>query len=396
MASMASVESGDQIVRTIDGRGTGATPLARRWALVVGAWTVVAAFSLAQIYVAQSALGHPPPLGALLLLEVPVWAFWALLTVPIVLLARCFPLDRGRVVRALAIHTGAAIAIGLVSVAFQMLWYQAFNPYPIQGSDLGFWFWQYFRRYFVVGVVIYWAAIGVYYAFTNYFLYRDREVEASRVKAQLSEARLSALKMQIHPHFLFNTLNSVSALLERQPAEARRVLAQLAELMRASLKADARHLVPLEEEIEFLRRYLDLERIRLGDRLEVSLSIDPDVRRAAVPSFLFQPLVENAIRHGIARREGGGRMWISAVRDDDSLVIHVVDDGPGLGRRPAPEGIGLANTRRRLRELFGSDQHLVLHDQAGAGLAVRVEIPFRELGRSEGYEVRRSGVVTPR
>lgn len=360
------------------GKGRAPSSL-RRWLLVLGVWTAVAAFSVTQIYIARAALGHPPPLAPLLLLEVPVWAFWALLTVPIVIFARRTPLDGPRIGRNLTAHAAVAIAVGVVSVAFQMLWYQAFNPYPMSGGSVTTWFWQYFRQYFVVGVMIYWAAVGAYHAFTNYFLYRERELEASRAKAQLTEARLSALKMQLHPHFLFNTLNSVSALLEDDPADARRVLAGLADLLRASLRTDARHVIPLEDEVDFLRRYLEIERIRFGDRLDVTMRIEPDTRRAGIPSFLFQPLVENAIRHGIASREDGGRMWISSERRNGSLVLHVADDGPGLSRKPVREGIGLANTRRRLGELYGADQALALRERPQGGLDVRVEIPFRTL-----------------
>jgi signal transduction histidine kinase len=346
---------------------------------VLAIWSVVAMFSVLQMYVSRTALGHRPPLGPVLLLELPVWAFWAGLTVPVVMLARRFPLDRSRPLRGLAVHAIAAITVGLVAVAFQMLWYQAFNPYPMPGASVTIWFWEYFRRYFVVGVVMYWAVVGVYHAFANYLLYRARELEATRAKAQLTEARLRALRMQLHPHFLFNTLNSVSALVDHRPAEARRILALLADLLRVSLRTDARHVIPLEDEIRFLERYLDIEQVRFGERLWVTMSVEPETRRAATPSFLFQPLVENAIRHGIAQRDEGGRMWISARRRNGSLVIHVMDDGPGIDGRMVEEGIGLSNTRRRLGELYGAEQSLSLSQRPGGGLDVRVEIPFRPL-----------------
>jgi two-component system, LytTR family, sensor kinase len=204
-------------------------------------------------------------------------------------------------------------------------------------------------------------------------------VEASRAKAQLSDARLRALKMQLHPHFLFNTLNSISALLAEQPGEARRVIAQLADLLRASLRSDALHLIPLEDELEFVRRYLDIERIRFGERLRVTVRIEPEASRASIPSFLFQPLVENAIRHGIARREAGGELWLSAERDNGSLVIHVMDNGPGGPQRSPGGGVGLANTRRRLEELYGAAQSLSLTRRPGGGTDVHVELPFRVL-----------------
>jgi signal transduction histidine kinase len=348
-----------------------------RWSVVLGAWAAVAAISVAQIWVARSALGHPPPLGPLLVLELPVWLFWALVTVPIVWLARSLPLDRTRVLGSVAVHGAAAIVISLLAVAFQTLWYQAFNPYPYLTGSVTTWFWQYFRQHFVVGFMIYWATIGVYHAFTNYFLSRRQELEAVRAKQQLSDARLQALRMQLHPHFLFNTLNSISALLEDQPADARRLIAQLGELLRASLRSDALHVVPLEDEIRFLRAYHDIEQARFGERLQISFRIEPDTLRAGVPSFLLQPLAENAIRHGIARRDVVGRMWVSAERKNGSLVIHVQDDGPGPPPNPAGLGIGLANTRRRLAELYGEQQILALEVRPGGGTDVRVELPFR-------------------
>lgn len=357
-------------------------PLTRRWLIVSGAWAAVALFSIAQIYVARWALGHPPPLLPLLVLELPIWFFWGLITVPVVMLARRFPLDRSRVIGSTLLHVPAAITIAVTAVTFQMLWYQAFNPYPMGGSSVATWFWQYFRQYFVVGFMIYWATLGVYHAFANYLLSRRRELEAAQAKEQLSQARLQALKMQLHPHFLFNALNSISALLEDQPREARRMIAQLGQLLRESLRTDVLHVVSLEDEISFLRRYLDIEQIRFGDRLSVEMRIDPETLRAAVPSFLLQPLVENAIRHGIARREDAGQMWVSTQQLNGSLVIHVLDNGPGMPAEPAAQGIGLENTRRRLGELYGIEQALTLCSRPGGGLDVRVEIPFRLVGAS--------------
>lgn len=362
-------------------QGTGSrrgAAAARRWLLVFGAWGAVALFSVAQIYVARWALGEPPPLVPLLVLEVPVWTFWALLTVPIVMWARRFPLDRSRAFGRIVLHGVAAVGVAVVAVGFHTLWYQAFNPYPLGGTSASTWFWQYFRQHFIVGFMIYWALIGVYHAFTNYFLLRVRELEAAQARVHLSEARLEALRLQIQPHFFFNTLNSISALLEEQPVEARRVIAQLADLLRATLRSDAREMVRLEDEVALVRRYLDIEKIRFGDQLDVCLRIDPEVRGAAVPSFVLQPLVENAIRHGIGRREGGGRLRLSAERLDGRLVMQVEDDGGGLGNSLG-EGIGLANTRGRLRELYGTEQSLLLRERPKGGVAVTVEIPFRTL-----------------
>lgn len=345
---------------------------------IVGIWALVAFFSVAQIYLARAALGDAPPLVALLVLEVPVWAFWAVVTLPIVLVTRRFPLNRARVLTSVSVHVPMGIVTAVAAVTFQMLWYQAFNPYPFEGTGASI-FWEYFRRYFLFGVVVYWAVVGVYHAFTHYVLYRERELEASRAKAQLTEARLNALKLQIHPHFLFNTLNSVSAMLEREPRAARRVLAQLADLLRASLRSEARHVTALEDEIGFIERYLDIERIRFEDRLDVSIDVDPVATRAAVPSFLLQPLVENAVRHGIAKRDEAGQLRISAERSNGALVLHVVDDGPGMSGHAVQEGVGLGNTRRRLNELYGDEYGLTFMAGPRGGFDVRVEIPYRVL-----------------
>ena len=351
----------------------------RRWMVVIGVWSGVALFSAGQIYLARAALGDPPPLWPLLVLEVPVWLVWAPLTAPIVMLTRRFPLDRSHLGRSVVVHGATAIAVSVLAVAFRMYWYQTFNPYPLGGTSVTTWFWQYFRQSFIVGFVIYWAVVGVYHAVANYHLFQERELEVSRAKAQLTEARLQALKMQLHPHFLFNTLNSISALVEQQPSEARRLIAQLADLLRASLRSDAMHVIALEDEIEFLGRYLDIERVRFGDRLNVAMRIDPAARRAAIPSFLLQPLVENALRHGIGQRESAGRLWLSAKPSNRVLVIHVCDNGPGLADRPVREGVGLSNTRRRLRALYGAAHSFSLTSWPGGGLDVRVEIPYRVL-----------------
>ena len=350
---------------------------------VLAVWGLVAFFSVAQIYLARSALGHPPPLLPLLVLEVPVWAFWAAVTLPIVLVTRRFPLNRAGGVRtSVSVHVAVGIATAVVAVTFQMLWYQAFNPYPLEGTGASI-FWEYFRRYFLLGAVVYWAIVGVYHAFAHYVLYRERELEVSRAKTQLTEARLNALKLQIHPHFLFNTLNSVSAMLEREPRAARRVLAQLAELLRASLRSEARHLTSLEDEIGFIERYLDIERIRFEDRLVVRIDVKAAVRRAAVPTFLLQPLVENAVRHGIAKREDAGRLHVTAERSNGSLILHVVDDGPGISGPAVQEGVGLGNTRRRLSELYGGEYGLTFQAGPRGGFDVRVEIPYRVLEADE-------------
>ena len=210
---------------------------------------------------------------------------------------------------------------------------------------------------------------------------RVRRLEArERLRTALVEAQLDALQFQLRPHFLFNTLNSILPLIGREPDRARQMVIQLGELLRLSLRSEDTPLVPLEEELAILGTYLDIERVRFRDRLEVTLDVAPDVSGAKVPSFLLQPLAENAIKHGLARRGGRGRIDLSARREGESLVLALRDNGPGLKDDAPASGIGLANTRRRLEALYPGTHELTLHDAAEGGCEVRLRIPFEVVG----------------
>jgi len=187
--------------------------------------------------------------------------------------------------------------------------------------------------------------------------------------------------MQLHPHFLFNALHAVSELIHRDPRAADRMVSRLGDMLRATLENDDKDEVPLRRELELLERYLDIERVRFRDRLEVSIEIAPECLDAAVPSLILQPLVENAIHHGIASRPGASRVEIRAERTGASLLIRVSDDGRGLGAdAPAPPaGIGLSNSRARLAQLYGEHQRLELRNSDGRGLEVILEIPYADV-----------------
>ena len=366
---------------------TGGRIVARRWSLLLGVWGCVAAFSVAQIWVARAALGEPPPLGPLLRLEAPVWAYWMAATIAIVMLSRRRPLDRARPWSSSGIHLAAAVTCATGFVGFRLLWYQAFNPYPFLDPLVSRWFWRMFRESFIHGFVLYWAVVGVYHAFANWSRLRQRELEADAIRGRLAEATLQTLRMQLRPHFLFNALNTVSAVLEEDPRRARRILGRLGELLRASLKTDGRHEVALHQEIGLVCAYLEVEQVRFGGRLGVEISIPSDAAEAAVPSFLLQPLVENAVRHGIAPREGPGRVAIRAAKQNSEVVLQVEDDGIGLPLGPLREGVGLGNTRRRLTEMYGNDRLTLVKRPAG-GLQVVIRLPFR-LASGDTREVAR-------
>jgi two-component system, LytTR family, sensor kinase len=228
---------------------------------------------------------------------------------------------------------------------------------------------------FLSGLVVSGLIIGVARARGYYFRLRDEELRASQLQAQIAEAQLEALKMQLHPHFLFNTLNAISALQFEDPERAQRALVRLADFLRLTLENAGVQEVTLDSEVDFLMRYLEIERIRFPEKLTVQMEIDPATRDAQVPNLILQPLVENAIRHGIAAKTAPGRIEISSSKNNGALLLRVRDTGPGI-TAPPREGIGLANTRARLDRLYGAASHLRLKNATGGGLEASIEIPL--------------------
>jgi signal transduction histidine kinase len=237
----------------------------------------------------------------------------------------------------------------------------------------------------------FWAMIALVHAFEFHRRYRQREFEAARLNTQLAQSRLEALTAQLQPHFLFNTLQGISTLMRRDVKAADVMLSRLSELLRQTLLRGERREAPLSEEMEMLDHYVEISRERFNDRLVFETHIADDARHALVPFFILQPLVENALQHGIARRAGLGRVSVSAKRQGATLHLNVADDGPGLAKeeRAFPrEGIGLSNTRQRLRQLYGDQQSLTLETPAEGGLRVELIIPYRIAPALESQEVR--------
>jgi two-component system, LytTR family, sensor kinase len=232
-------------------------------------------------------------------------------------------------------------------------------------------------------LLVYFAIVAVLHAVAFYEKYSERELKASRLETQLALAQLQVLKMQLHPHFLFNTLNAISALMHRDVEAADRMIAQLSDLLRLSLDKDDRHEVPLRNELEFLNRYLEIEKIRFRDRLAVELDIDAECMDAQVPKLMLQPLVENSIRYGVAMRSAAGNVTVKARRKGNRMLLEVSDDGPGLpsNGKSLREGVGLANTRARLEQLYGAEHRFELRDGQPSGLQVYMEIPFERRQR---------------
>jgi two-component system, LytTR family, sensor kinase len=296
---------------------------------------------------------------------------WVLFTPAIVGLSRRFRVLGPRAGRAALVHVGAALAAHVLTAAlvyalYPVIRHEARPRIPImlmQGLLLDL------LRYAIV-------AVGIHAA-DYYRLYRDRDLEALRLRSQLDSARLEVLKVQLQPHFLFNTLHAISELTYRDPQLADRALTRLADLLRMTLANADRQEATLAEERAFLETYLEIERMRLGGALEVHLDVADDTLGLLVPSLLLQPLAENALRHGI-RGNPGGLLRVTARRRDGRLHIEVADDGRGLPTSAIREGLGLGSTRVRLQALYGDAHELVLRTRPEGGTVVSVTLPARE------------------
>ena len=367
----ADAATGDEKIRPVT------AALGRRPLLIFGGWTAAGLFFASQLYFLYpiTSGGGEISFSRALLVNVPFYWLWALLTPAILGLARRFPLERGRWKRSLAVHAGASVALSVL----QLLVAGALLYAVLQSGGRGSFAWalgSFFRLNFHANVLTYAALVGLAWAADTWVKYRARELQASRLETQLAQAELSALKMQLQPHFLFNTLNAIAALLKPQPDAAERMVLQLSDFLRLTLKSTGRSEVTLREELDFLERYLAIEKTRFGERLRASFRIRSEVLDAKVPNLLLQPLVENAIRHGVARDMRAGRLEVSATREDGRLLLRVTDDGPGLGAKEVREGIGLTNTRERLRHLFGDDFTLEYGNAPGRGFTVALALPF--------------------
>lgn len=313
----------------------------------------------------------------------PSWIILASLVPAVVAVSRRARLDRPQPGSAIALHLGAALLFALTHetlMAIFMSWRWD------DMSRLSLYFWKMLTGYLALDFVVYWGIVGGYYALDYARELRRREVAASQLKASLSEARLQALRAQLNPHFLFNTLNAISVLaMKGDGARVTHTLSLLSDLLRLTIDGLPQE-VSLAQEIELTDRYLEIQRVRFPDRLLVDREIAPDVEEALVPSLLLQPIVENAVLHGVARRVEGGRIVLRARRIGDDLELQVCDTGPGFSRDAAPEGIGLSNTRARLEQLYGDAQRVTCRN-GEQGACVTIVLPFHQTSEIELKEV---------
>jgi sensor histidine kinase YesM len=311
------------------------------------------------------------------------WIAVLLLLPPILWLADRFSFSKGRRQAAALVHTLASLLFPFVQIALAMSgWYWFFRQQP--GFDLVRSYTGITANVFLTDLLLYWVIVGAYTAFLTAREAQERALEAARLRAQaaeldasLTEARLNALRSQLHPHFLFNTLNAIATLAEqRNTAAVSTLTRQLSGLLRTSLDRSAR-LIPLQDELEFTREYLQIEQTRCGARLAVRWRIDPGTLTTPVPSLLLQPLVENAIKHGVAHSPDPVEVEIGARADGQELALWVRDTGPGLigGVAAVKEGVGISNTRARLAQLYGTAAALTLSANGRAGLRAEIVLP---------------------
>ena len=344
-----------------------------QWLLGFGFWTLIGLSFAFQFYISSAKAGLEVTWRQAVSYALGDWYVFAVLSIPVVWLARRFDFEAGNRRRSLAVHVPASLFFSLAYMILRALvgrWQsEASFTEALQPLLVKTWHFN---------LLIYWVIVAVTFAFNYYHKYRERELRAAELEKQLAQAKLQALQMQLNPHFLFNTLHSISSLMHQDTEAADRMMVRLSDLLRAALESSDTQEVALRDELELLQRYLDIEQIRFGNRLSVQMDIAPETLDTRVPNLILQPLVENAIRHGIEPHTKPGRIELRARRAAGTLTLEVCDNGAGLRKNgPTGEGVGLSNTRARLRTLYGEAHRFELDDAPGGGLRVRLTLPFR-------------------
>jgi two-component system, LytTR family, sensor kinase len=345
-------------------------------AAILAGWSLWGLFNATRLRMVVDEFGWRQAL----LYGLPDALIWAALTPLVVYLARLVPPRRHRAHLVVLAHLALATAVAVLQVSIdttQNVVRDAAAGDPISFSFL---FVKLLRYTMHLNVSLYLAIVGITWYVDHTRRTRERERQAAELRAQLSEARLDALRSQIQPHFLFNALHTVSALVEVDPAAARAVVHKLARLLRSSLNVGSVREIPLREELENVRAYLEIEQVRCADRLRIRVESDEASLACTVPGFILQPLVENAVRHGIGRRAEGGEIEVQAVANNGRLELRVCDNGTGLGNGDGGQlrcGVGLTNTRARLEAAYPGDHTFELSTRREGGVVAHISIPRR-------------------
>jgi two-component system, LytTR family, sensor kinase len=354
-----------------------------KWIAIWGIWTLFGFVFASQFALQNQYSKNPFPLWQILAWQMFSGYVWFAMSPLIYLLGKKFPIEKGKWRVNLVVHLFASFVFGGALLLIDSYFLPKLG-YPIREQFTTF---GDFYKFFVFSniyleISIYWTVLGIQQLVKYYRLNRERELRTSQLEARLALSRLQVLKMQLHPHFLFNTLNAISELMYKNPDAAERMISHLSDLLRLSFENLEVQEISLKQELEFLRKYLEIEQMRFEDRLKVDMQISPDTLDASVPNMILQPLVENAIKHGLAPRAGGGKIEIGAVRNNGHLRLTVSDNGIGVpfgDLEHLDEGVGLSNTRRRLRHLYGDTHKFKLKNADRGGLDVNLTIPFKEM-----------------
>ena len=344
-----------------------------KWPLVFGFWTLIGLSFAFQLYISSAKAGVDVSWKQAVSYALGDWYVFALLSLPVVWLARRFQFESGNRARSLAVHIPGSVGFSFAYMVVRALlgrWQseasfaEAFQPLLVKT-------WHF-------NLLIYWIIVSISFAFEYHRKFRERELRAAELEKSLAQAKLKALQMQLNPHFLFNSLHSISALMHQDLEAADRMMVRLSDLLRSALENSDTQEVTLREELKFLQNYLEIEQIRFGSRLTVKTDVALDTLDARVPNLILQPLVENAIRHGIEPHAKPGYIELRARRVNSVLTLDVSDNGDGLRRAGSvSEGVGLSNTRARLRTLYGEAHRFELGNGPEGGVRVRLTIPFR-------------------
>jgi two-component system LytT family sensor kinase len=365
------------------------------WVASFGAWMLVVLAATVESYEWWKSHGNYMSFGSILGLQLSQILTYAPLTPLVFALATRFPIKKENWVRRSFLHLCCSVAFSIAHVTLRGLTPFAAWDAKAGGFVSGIWNsqahmfeikWHIFENLFFSNVVdditgAYIPIVLVAQACLYYRRLRDREVHSAKLEMQLARSHLQALKSHLRPHFLFNTMHSISALMLTDVSAADKMMSRLSDLLRMSFESNGTQLTSLNRELEFVNGYLEIEKIRLGERLKVVLDIAPETLDAQVPSLLLQPLVENAIRHGISKLSSGGTIWIISSQDGRDLHLQVKDNGPGLVKvddGPFRAGLGLRTTRDRLQTLYGNKQSFEISSAASGGVEVRASIPFRD------------------
>ena len=345
------------------------------WSFAI--WSVLATLLAAQWYLNYLGSTSREPFRPMWMIALASYWVYALLTPPVFWITKQFPFSRDAWLKPALVHLATMVLFTLAHTTGRVM------VYPVRRGDVwlarNFDTWLiYLRQNLYEHLWMYVSLAGIAVAFNYYRALQARELREARLQARVADYELQILKMQLHPHFLFNTLHAIATLMGRDVGAARRMITRLSDLLRIALSHGSTNQVRLKEELEFLEAYLEIEQTRFGDRLTVEMNIPAEVLDAQVPNLLLQPLVENAVRHGISAQRSAGRIEISAAKNGDRLYIEISNDGPGFGagssRRGA--GVGLVNTRARLQQLYGSAHLFEIADRPEGGVRVRLAIPF--------------------